>query len=156
MNKSSVQALSSPLELTSYCCPMNINILRSQLALLQLALATNDLTPPDSAAVSAEEGMKQAKKHGYPIPPLAKILAEGRKLTKKEIAQLKTYFEENPWIDPPEPLYNEDGSERLEAPSKEFVNYLCHGSAGMEEWIRGRIDLDQSKGLAKIKSLGPK
>jgi hypothetical protein len=115
---------------------MSINLLRSQLALFQLAFATEDLTPPDSAAVSAEEGMKQAKKHGYPIPPLAKTLTEGRELTKKEFAQLWKYFEENPWVGPPELLLNEDGSERMEPPSKEFVEHLCWGGSGVDSWVR--------------------
>lgn len=116
---------------------MSINLLRSQLALFQLQLATTeDLTPPDSAAVSAEEGMKQAKKHGYSIPPMAKILAERRELNKKEFAQLRKYFEDNPWLGPPELLYNEDGSEKLEKPSQNFIQNLCWGGAGTEEWVR--------------------
>jgi hypothetical protein len=35
-----------------------IQILRAQLALLQLALTTDDLTPPESAAVSAAVGIE--------------------------------------------------------------------------------------------------
>jgi hypothetical protein len=80
--------------------------------------------------------MKQAKKHGYPIPPLAKTLTEGRELTKKEFAQLWKYFEENPWVGPPELLLNEDGSERMEPPSKEFVEHLCWGGSGVDSWVR--------------------
>jgi hypothetical protein len=129
-----------------------IHYLRSQLALLQLELALAassdfDLEPPDSAAVSAEEGIKQAKKHGYPIPPLAKVLIEGRKLNKSEFAELQKYFEENPWASPPELLYNEDGSERLEKPSQKFIEYLCHGSVGVEGWIRAKVGLNQSKSV---------
>jgi hypothetical protein len=104
--------------------------------LLQLALGANDLRPPDSAAVSVEEGIKQAKKHGYTIPPITKALSEGRELSKKEFAQIQKYFEENPWLEPPELLYNDDGSERIEPPSKEFVQYLCWGGAGVESWAR--------------------
>lgn len=83
--------------------------------------------------------MKQAKKHGYPIPPLAKVLAEGRELSKKEFTQLQKYFEDNPWVGPPELLFNEDGSERLEPPSQDFVTYLCWGSSGAESWVRAKV-----------------
>ncbi|HEY9830609.1 MAG TPA: hypothetical protein V6D26_08520 [Stenomitos sp.] len=113
-----------------------INILRSQLALLQLALATDDLTPPVSAAVAAEEGMKQARKHSYPIPPLAETLAEGKPLTKNQFKQLQAYFEKNSWQGPAELLFNEDGTERQESPSPRLVEYLCWGSAGAEGWSR--------------------
>ncbi len=83
--------------------------------------------------------MNQAKKHGYPIPPLAKVLTENRELSKSEFSQLRKYFEENPWVGPPELLFNEDGSERLEKPSQKFIDYLCWGSAGAESWVRSKV-----------------
>lgn len=58
-------------------------ILQAQLALLQLAMVIDGLTPPESVAVAAKIGIEQARKHGYPIPPLAETLAEeGKALTK--------------------------------------------------------------------------
>jgi hypothetical protein len=117
---------------------VQINVARSQLALLQLALSTvDDFTPPESVAVAAKVGIEQAKKHSYPVPPLAKVLAEeGKPLTKAQFKQLQEYFEENSWTGPVELIFNEEGTERLEPPSREFVEYLCWGSAGAEAWVR--------------------
>jgi hypothetical protein len=47
-----------------------MDTLRIAIALLKLQLTIDDLTPPESAAVSAKVGIEQAKKHGYPVPPL--------------------------------------------------------------------------------------
>lgn len=115
-----------------------ISWLRSQLAFLQLDLATaDDLPPPESVAVAAKIGIEQARKHGYPIPPLAKTLAEeGKALTKTQFKQLQDYFEENSWQEPAELLFNEDGTERQESPSRRLVEYLCWGSAGAQAWSR--------------------
>jgi hypothetical protein len=74
---------------------------------------------------------------------LAIILAEKKKpLTKAQFKQLQKYFEENPWIGPPELLYNEDGSERLEKPSQKFIEYLCWGGFGAESWVQSIADVD--------------
>jgi len=47
-----------------------MDTLRSQLALLQLQITIDDLTPPESSVMPAKVGIEQVKKHRYPVPSL--------------------------------------------------------------------------------------